>query len=369
MRAKMSNILPNLNRLSSLYKKYQKTYDIKFCDLNEIDDVVEFIDQYWKKGHILVQSRELMDWQHKDNVNNRYNFVLARHRESGKIHAILGYITTQFFDPKIKNILLWGAIWKTRDDMNASGLGIMLYYHLKINIDIETICISGISEEAKNNYKSLGFTVGRENQYFFANPTTDTFYLAKGIEKYQKKNLSNSENWTIKELSHSDYEDLDKNAEYFTYNNLYKSKEYHKNRYLLHPIYKYHFYAILYKSTIKALMILRESPANGGICIRLVEYIGDYAFLTNVKGSINELLIKNNYEYIDLVVTGIEDSILNKAGFTNIRSDSSVIIPNYFEPYLARNIDIGYAYTSTNANLHLIITKGDADQDRPSILN
>ena len=364
----MSNILPNLDRLSSLYKKYQKTYDIKFCDLSEIDDVVEFIDQYWKKGHILVQSRDLMDWQHKDYVNNRYNFVLARHRESGKIHAILGFITTQFFDPKIKNVLLWAAIWKTRDDMNASGLGIMLYYHLKINIDIETICISGISGEAKNNYKSLGFTVGQENQYFFANPTMKKFFLAQGIKKYQNINFQNSKDWTIKKISSKDYEALDKNSECFTFDSQYKSKEYHKKRYLQHPVYKYLFYAITFKESVKSIMVLRESSAIGSNCIRLVEYIGDYAFLAHVKGSVNDLLTKNNYEYMDMVVTGVDDIVLNRAGFTNIRSDSSITIPNYFEPFLAKNIDIGYAYTSINSKYHLVITKGDADQDRPSLL-
>jgi len=365
----MSNILPNLDRLSSLYKKYQKSYDIKFCDLNEIGNVVEFIDQHWKKGHILVQSRELMDWQHKDIVNNRYNFVLARHRESGKIHAILGFITTQFFDPKIKKVLLWGAIWKTRDDLNASGLGIMLYYHLKTNIDIETICISGISEEAQSNYKSLGFTVGQENQYFFPNPIMKHFRLAQGIEKYQSANLHNSNGWTIKALSYDDYKSIDKGTECFTYDSQYKSKEYYEKRYYLHPIYKYFFYAIIQNESVKAIMVLRESTANNSACIRLVEYIGNYMFLSNVKGSINELLTKGNCEYMDIVVTGVNDHILSNAGFTNIRSDSSILIPNYFEPYLAKNIDIGYAYTSINPNYHLVITKGDADQDRPSILN
>ena len=365
----MSNILPNLDKLSSLYQRYQKTYDIKFCDLNEIDDVVEFIDHFWKKGHILVKSRELMDWQHLDKINNRYNFVLARHRESGKIYAILGFITTQFFDPEIKKILLWAAIWKTRDDINASGLGIMLYYHLKINLDIETLCISGISEEAKSNYKSLGFIVGQENQYFFPNPIMKRFLIAQGIEKFQNINLHNSNGWAIKALSHENYRLLDKDAEYFFHNSHYKSKEYHEKRYYLHPIYKYLFYAIMQNECTKAIMILRESPANGSNCIRLVEYIGDYTLLANVKESINELLIEKNYEYMDLVLTGIDDQILSKGGFTNIRSDSSIIIPNYFEPYVAQNIDIGYAYTSTDPTLHLIITKGDADQDRPSSLD
>ncbi|MGI0528414.1 hypothetical protein [Treponema socranskii] len=362
----MSGIMPKLDKMSKLYETYKKTYDIKFCDLDEIDEVVDFIDTYWKKGHILVKSRTLMDWQHLDRVNKRYNFVLARHRATGEIHALLGFITTQFYDPEIKNTLLWGAIWKTRDDVKAFGLGILLYYYLKINLNIETLCLSGISEDGKRNYKSLGFFTGREEQYFFPNPEMKEFHLACGIEKYQNKNFKNSDDWKLKELFLSEYNALNKNAEYFMFDSRYKSKEYYKNRYFLHPMYKYHFYALMQREVVKAIMIIRESPANGGDCIRLVEFVGNYSYMENVKASISNLLKEKNCEYLDLVLTGIDDTVLNKGGFINIRSDIDIVIPNYFEPYLAKNIDIGYAYISTDPNLHLIITKGDADQDRPS---
>ena len=240
----MSMIMPRLDKMSGLFEEYKEIYDIKFCDLNEIDDVVSFIDAYWKKGHALVKSRELMDWQHLDRKNNRYNFVFARHKKTGEIHSLLGFITTQFFDPEIKNTLLWGAIWKTRDDVKAFGLGIMMYYYLKIEFDIETICLSGISEEGKNNYKSLGFFTGREEQYFFPNSTCKDFKIAKGIEKYQNKSLKNTDGWSLKEISLQDYDALDKDAEYFLFDSRYKSKEYHKNRYFLHPVYIYRFYAV-----------------------------------------------------------------------------------------------------------------------------
>ena len=364
----MSAIMPKLDKMAGLFEKYQQTYDIKFCDLNEIDDVVSFIDAYWKKGHVLVKSRELMDWQHLDKLNNRYNFVLAKYKATGEIHALLGFITTQFFDPKIKNTLLWGAIWKTRNDIKAFGLGILLYYYLKIKLDIETLCISGISEDGKSNYKSLGFFTGREGQYFFPNPVMKNFRLAKGIEKYQKTNFRNIDGWALIELSLPEYDALDKNSECFMVNSRYKSKEYYKNRYFLHPMYKYLFYALEKNNSVKAIMVLRESPANGGNCVRLVEYIGDYNYLENVKGSVNELLCEKGYEYMDLVLVGIDEAILNKGGFINIRSDSGIVVPNYFEPYLAKNVDIEYAYTSTDLTLNLVITKGDGDQDRPNVV-
>ena len=111
--------------------------------------------------------------------------------------------------------------------------------------------------------------------------------------------MENTAGWSFTEFSLQEYDALDKNAECFMFDSRYKSKEYHKNRYFLHPMYKYRFYALKQNDTIKAIMVLRESPANGGNCLRLVEYIGDYNYLANVKGSVNDLLREKNYEYME----------------------------------------------------------------------
>ncbi|MGP1458056.1 MAG: hypothetical protein ACTTKL_01940 [Treponema sp.] len=357
-----------MDKIAAFFETALESYDIKFCDVDEIDDVIKFIDMYWKNGHILVKSRELMDWQHFDKRNNRYNFVLARYKETGEIHACLGFITPQFFDPEIANLLFWGSIWKTRDDVKGRGLGILLYYYVEMKLNIETICLLGISEEGKNNYKSLGFLIGRAEQYVFPNSTAKEFRIAKGIEKYRNRNYYNSKDWNLHKLSLQEYDRLDKNAEFFSFVSRYKSKEYYKKRYFFHPVYSYCFYALTQDIAVKAIMVLRECSVNDSYCLRLVEYIGDYSHLVHIQKSINDLLHSHNYEYLDLVIAGVDEDLLKAGGFINIRSDTDIVIPNYFEPYLQKNIDIDYAYISTDPNLNLIIAKGDADQDRPSII-
>jgi hypothetical protein len=41
------------------------------------------------------------------------------------------------------------------------------------------------------------------------------------------------------------------------------------------------------------------------------------------------------------------------------------IIPNYFEPFVAENIDI-YFFSNTNEKVYIF--KGDGDQDRPNFI-
>ena len=68
-------------------------------------------------------------------------------------------------------------------------------------------------------------------------------------------------------------------------------------------------------------------------------------------------------EYADFYAYGINEKILNSAGFVENTLTSSNIIPNYYSPYVCQNIGIGIVYEK---GTEPIIFKGDGDQDRPS---
>ncbi|MFQ9650174.1 MAG: hypothetical protein ACLRZZ_08080 [Enterocloster sp.] len=80
-----------------------------------------------------------------------------------------------------------------------------------------------------------------------------------------------------------------------------------------------------------------------------------------MEKKIDELLQVNGYEYIDCYQTGVKDEIMNGAGFL-LKDDERTMIPNYFEPYVGKNVDIYYFCTDGDITLF----KGDGDQDRPN---
>lgn len=364
----MSELIPKLDKFSNIFEKFDSQYDIHFCTLNEIDDVVLFLDSYWKKGHVFVKSRKLLDWQHLDKNNNRYNFVVARDKKSSEIHALMGFIPTNFFDPSIQKVLVWGAIWKTREDVAPVGLGIYLCQFLTNRIKFDTWVGFGISEDSKKNNKLMGLKICTADQYFYANPNIKEFKIASGLESFRNPKAENMEGYTLTELSIDDYRLLSGNEECFNCVYPYKTKLYYLNRFFLHPYYKYRCYAIQHQNTIRAFFFVRESPAEEANCLRLVEYVGDYSYLQAVKFSISDLLVRGNYEYIDIVTSNVDDEILRKAGFINKITDSNIIIPNYFEPFLRKNVQMEYSYISLSPTFNPIINKGDSDQDRPSVL-
>ena len=69
---------------------------------------------------------------------------------------------------------------------------------------------------------------------------------------------------------------------------------------------------------------------------------------------------------LDFYCAGYNSADIEAAGFTRRIADE-VIIPNHFEPYEHRNIDINYAVKAPKG-MPWRIVKGDGDQDRPNVL-
>ena len=81
-----------------------------------------------------------------------------------------------------------------------------------------------------------------------------------------------------------------------------------------------------------------------------------------------KLLQKYKAEYIDIYSYGISKKIFKQAGYINRYEEQSLIIPNHFEPFQKKNIDIFCAFKSNYKNKIIRLFKGDGDGDRPSIL-
>lgn len=336
------------------------------CHEEEAEDVIKFIEHYWRKDHIFVLSRELFDWQHYDYRNKRYNFVVAKHRKNGEIHSILGFVPASQFDDGIEALEVWPCIWKSRDDIHVKGLGVSLYYYMKLHLEIETVSILGISEIALSIYKHWNFSTGKIEQYYCPNMACAEELSANRQEIPFPDKADGS--WRIKQISLEEYQKLEEHHKIFTEISKYKSKNYYINRYYNHPIYKYGFYGIIKDNDICSVFVTRECGNGTAKCLRIVDYIGKTDNLIYVRTDLKELMEKFGYEYIDFVVVGADYDVLKKAGFINRKEHPETIIPNYFEPFLKKNIDLDYAFKSVDPEAMALFYKADADQDRPNML-
>ena len=364
----MTDILQELDGKAYTADIY-KDYEIRLCRGDEYEDNQALLDNYWRKDHIFVLSKEMFDYQHLDKRTNEYHFIIARERKTNEIHAALGFVPTSQYDADIERMMVWPCIWINRKDVHRKGLGATMYHYLKENYPIETISILGISETALAIYQHWNFTTGKIKQYVMPN-VKGREHLAKGLlNAYGEFSKKPADTMRLCPLERADYERLDPRDPIFTVNTKYKSKSYYINRYFEHPMYAYSFFAITdCDGRIAAILIARVCGDGEANCLRIVDLIGDAAYLACVRTQIQELLQAENYEYIDFLEFGLEDQLLKNGGFINRGEYADVIVPNYFEPFLRENVDLDCAFKTVVRDAKFIIFKADADQDRPNVL-
>ncbi|MDE5591605.1 MAG: hypothetical protein K2I63_01415, partial [Helicobacter sp.] len=124
------------------------------------------------------------------------------------------------------------------------------------------------------------------------------------------------------------------------------------------------FYAINQIQDCIAVFVLRQVFNGEASCLRIVDWLGDFS--QNVYDEFQKLLISKNSEYLDLVCYVQDEKRILHMGFC--KKQSNELVPNYFEPFEKRNVDIHFAYKFFNEMQNYAFFKGDSDQDRPNLI-
>jgi len=343
--------------------------DIKyiFCLKSYKDKIQSFINNNWKKDHILSKSAALLDWQYMNKTCN-YNFVLAL--ENNNIIGLLGFIPPSRYSNNLSDNSIWLALWFIKKNISYPGLGIGMIAFLKKEKNLKKIYTIGLSEDSINIYKALKYNVGYLKHFVLVNSNIKKFNILKLQDRKIIKTHAILENdCLLEEINRKDF--LKNN--YFNSNNFYKNKEYIVNKYLNHPFYKYKLFVIKNQNNL-CLFIAREVCVNKSFALRIIDCFGEHGLLSNVGDLIMKLLINENYEYIDFLQHGIDPAILKKAGFINVDDYNDIVIPNYFEPFEQSKKRVYFAFKNFDNNhdddddANELFFKGDGDQDRPNVI-
>lgn len=338
-------------------------YTIKQVPKNEVDKLVSFIDCHWKKGHALVKSRELLDFQHYNKEDNTYNFIVAENNETKEYDALVGYIPTSQYDNHLsENGDYWGAIWKCREDITNSEINNAAFYIWKRIFKLphfQSYAAIGISQIAKRIYEISRIPVAILNQYYIANNSIDQFVIGENLSKSPKGCSSKS---CIKTIEIDSVCDSDINIVYKPT----KSIKYLINRYKYHPIYNYMFWGV-YNEKLEAVFVVRKVDVGNSCVIRIVDVLGDLSQIGNIYEGVQLLLEYYHAEYLDILNYGIDKDCFERMGFNKLDLErNEIIVPNYFEPFEKRNVTIEVAFKASYDNY--VAFKGDSDQDRPNVL-
>ena len=338
-------------------------YNIRKVRSDEVDRLQSFLDNYWKKEHSLAKSKALLNWQHLNKEDNTYNFFIAENTETNEFDALIGYIPLSQYDKSLETEgNYWGAIWKIRADISNNEInsaGFFLFKKLLKLPDFQSYAAIGISDIAKSIYQISRIPVSYLKQYYLLNNTISDYKIANIFEKPIINSLPDTGHLEWKDSI--DWNSIDLDAYYKPL----KSKEYFKNRYSLHPIYKYNFIKIHNDiGDLVAILSCRKICIGNFSIIRIVDVLGKLE--GRYYNEFQRILAEQNAEYIDFMNFGIESSVFKDMGFTELDIEGKNIIPNYFEPFERRNVLVEIAYKSIYSDY--VAFKADSDQDRPNIL-
>jgi hypothetical protein len=336
--------------------------DIRLCGRHDVDALTEFINQHWRRGHVLTVSRALLDWQHFDTARHGYNFVLAS-RDS-ELLGILGFIPSRQYDQTLASCsTLWLALWKVREDANVAGLGLRMLQFLLRTEPHFSVGVIGIGRDAQlPMYHALGFETGELTQYVLFSPAAprrlsiipEGWRLpvpSTGYGSFVPLNCNNIEA-AVSKIQNVGFEPT-------------KSGQYFRNRFFGHPLYEYTVHLVHVSERPVGLLASRVAEHDGSRALRLVDYWGDPDYLTTCGSAIQALLESSGAEYADLWCCGVKPGLLEQAGFRAVDPEGPLVVPSHFEPFLRKNTRLSYAMRSSRP---FRLFRADGDQDRPGQL-
>jgi hypothetical protein len=332
---------------------------ISIASLQDIDEIMMFIHHNWKNNHILSKNKSFFKYEHQNK--NKINFIIAKNED--KIVGVLGFISTSTKD--LANIFT--VIWKVEENNGNPVLGIQLLNFLEKVKGVENVFSVGINKNILQIFKYLNIYTNKLNQYVIINKEIKNFKIAT-VSKTKRKIIKSNkylDDFNVRRINNE--HELD-NFDFLNYkfNLPYKSKDYFIKRYFKHPIYNYDIYAVYQGKNIASLYFTRIQPYNNSNVIRIVDFIGDQNVIYSFSKYISKLIITEGYEYADFYCFGLDNEIILDAGFEIVNTQNDeLIIPNYFQPFVKKNITI-YFFANTKEVEKIKLFKGDGDQDRPS---
>lgn len=340
---------------------FEKKYEFRLAKRSDIDAIMRYIDEAWKKGHILSKDRELFEYEFCDG--EEVHFLLAIDKETGEIEGLDGYYRTS---ARKKDFDVWGSMWSVRKDhKNLPMLGIAIANQYFRQVGFRYELGVGVNEKTATPLHQQHFQVAtgvlnhfyvlrKQDEYRIA--VVNDYFDFVPFEKHDCLKLVHF--YSINEVEKC----FDFDEKITTYP--FKDAWYINHRFFQHPVYHYDIYGIMRENTALALIVLKKTEINGHSAVGIVDYLGDIQAFKYVGNQLMEIL-DTDVEFLDFFCYGYDEEEIKKAGFRLMTKEDTNIIPSHFEPYEAKNITYWF---NSDAKENFVICKADADQDRPNIV-
>ncbi len=332
---------------------------IRLAQYSERNLILDFIRENWQKDHIFVRWPKLFDDYHRNG--DKLNYMIAIDETEGKIYGVCGFIYANH--KKCPDV--WLALWKVIPS-GIPSLGMDLVNSIQKNLHCNVLACCGIRKEVKKLYEFMGYKTGTMRHFYRLNRNCSYKIAVVNDDKIPDVVFSTGTQLIEIPSEHAFMSMVPYEKEIFQNAVPLKDKDYIIRKYFHNIAYTYRLYAIkTVRESIDAVLIARIVEANGGKALRIVDFLGDETALQKCGAELDRIMVENACEYTDIYEFGLADSVLYELGMKESNEEDSNIIPNYFEPFEPKNVDIHF-FTNQLDNFRMF--KADGDQERPNFI-
>lgn len=326
---------------------------LRRATMEDIPDIMRFMDEHWKPGNILAKDQDFFEWQFLDG--DKLNIFLGRDEDDGKIYGIMGAVVYN----STPNPDVSGCTWQVVKSSNPM-LGLDLSEYMYNQLHVRYCCAAGLSQKAVQINALLGAVITEMDHYYRLADRSD-YRIARVVNKI------------IPEIEDTGYsletvntvEEMQEIISEESLAALIPGKDYGyiAKRYFGHPIYHYDIWKIVDdKGVSRSVLITRDEFMQDSRVCEIIDHYGRPEDLGKITSALDRLMEEREYEFVDVYSFGIPVEIYEQGGFVRCGADSENIIPNYFHPFVQENITLKMVDPML-AGLRMF--RGDGDQDRP----
>lgn len=339
-----------MGRLEELVK-------IEVASVDDTEEIMLFIKNNIRADHILASSRDIFVYEFLNSEKNNLNILVARDALDDRIVGIYAYYIYSFADGKYD---FAGGISQISKDCRIPMVGTTLYRKLQEIFPCRCVVSVGMNRNTsyKINSRRKDTYMGRLSQFYMLSVTGE--YRIADIRDEVLVEITEQKQTDLIRFNTCDELYSVFEEEKFRNRLPYKDSSYIEHRYFAHPKYEYQ----LYGAGKDLVLVCREVEAEGSKALRIVDILGEASNIRYTGKALKNLMYENRYEYIDFMEFGMDKRDILAAGFTELDINGRNIIPNYFEPFEKKNVEVLCCASLRPA----LIFKADADQDRPNFI-
>lgn len=339
------------------------TVKFGFATLDDLPALMAFMDEHWRKGHILAKSERL--WLHEFSQDGFLSVGIAKDN-LGQLLGIFGYI------PYNQNALpdIAGSLWMVTNaaQQQFPMLGIQLRDFVIKSVPHRFFAAPGAGLQTRPIYQVIRMNWHRMQQYFWLNPDITKPKLVKVAANFTQLPMPLADN-TLSLQRITDHRQI-ADFDFAPFNCIlpFKDARYVRHRFFEYPYFDYEVYAVSKNAAWTNLVVCRRAEAEGRTALRVVDFYGLETYLPDILNLLSELARKHQDEFVDFVCHGFDAQHFLKAGWTALDFDQeALVVPNFFEPFLLKNVPVYCVSDATDFPYRQC--KADGDQDRPNTMS